>query len=119
MKSDSLDLPLNKPMLSDINRFYLIQPDFLCKPILSDTNRFYWMQTDFIRHSSVQTNYIGNMTILSYFSYSVTKVTTATTTIFLGLRCFATRGQKELPFVFCRYLSHSHIHKNFSSFQSF
>ena len=27
--------------------------------------------------------------------------------------------KKEHPFVFCRYLSHSHSHKNFSSFQSY
>ena len=48
----------------------------------------------------MQTDITTNVTIISYFSYSMTKVTTTTTAttttiIFLGPRCFATRGQKE------------------------
>ena len=63
----------------------------LYKSILSKSNRFYQMQTDITT----------NVTIISYFSYSMTKVTTTTTAttttiIFLGPRCFATRGQKSI-----------------------
>ena len=78
-----------------------MQTDFIrYKPILSDANLFYPTQTDFIRKSSIQTDFTTNITIISYFSYYRTKVTTATTTattnILLGPRCFATRGQKVI-----------------------
>ena len=102
MKSDNL-------IFHCIKRFHLIQTDFIwCKPILSDANRFYPTQTDFIRKSTNQTDYITNISFISYFSYSRTKVTTTTptTTItLLGPRCFATRGQKVSFFTTKAYQS--------------
>ena len=52
--------------LSDANHLSNIP---LFKTILSDTNRSYPIQTDFIRHSSIKTDYATYITIISYFSF--------------------------------------------------
>ena len=91
----SLPIISDITLLFDKNGFYPVQTGFY-----PTQTGFYPAQTGFIRYSSVITDYTVNITVISYFNYYLgnvprTATTPTTTAIFLGPRCFATRGQKD------------------------
>ena len=98
----SLPIISDIPLLFEKTGFYPAQTGFY--PIQTG---FYPAQTGFIRYSFIITDCAVNITVISYFSYSRTKVprrrrttTTTTTYTFLWPRCFATRGQKIIIIIF-------------------